>query len=171
MSGLLAPNTLAFMALANEYCQALETAESADTVEFTSTMTRLLPRIYISATDLTGAVALDEYSSEYIDNVLSEDYYNSIRLAIENLFGAEDVYLEVFEEDMKYSDTPVTASVSECLADIFQDLYNLIYAAKDAPQEHVNNLIFACKENFEAYWGQTLCNVMRALHKIKYNNT
>ena len=71
MSGFLAPNTLAFMALANEYCQALETAESADTVEFTSTMTRLLPRIYISATDLTGAVALDEYSSEYIDNVLT----------------------------------------------------------------------------------------------------
>lgn len=111
MSGLLAPNTLAFMALANEYCQALETAESADTVEFTSTMTRLLPRIYISATDLTGAVALDEYSSEYIDNVLSEDYYNSIRLAIENLFGAEDVYLEVFEEDMKYSDTPISARI------------------------------------------------------------
>ena len=71
---------------------------------------------------------------------------------------------------MKYSDTPVAASISECLADIFQDLYNLIYAAKDAPQDHINNLIFACKENFETYWGQTLCNVMRALHKIKYNN-
>ncbi|MBQ5467041.1 MAG: DUF5063 domain-containing protein, partial [Muribaculaceae bacterium] len=27
-----------------------------------------------------------------------------------------------------------------------------------------------CKENFKDYWGQTLCNVMRALHAISCEN-
>lgn len=171
MSGILAPNTLAFMALANEYCQALETAESADTIEFTASMTRLLPRIYISATDLSGAVALDEYSSEYIDNVLSEDYYNSIRLTIENLFGAEDVYLEVFEEDMKYSDTPISASIAEGLSDIFQVLYNFLEAVRDAPNEIIESAVTAVKEEFDTYWSRILCNVMRPLDRLRCENS
>ena len=38
----------------------------------------------------------------------------------------EDIYLEVFLEDMKYSDTPISASVSENLADLYQEFFNLI---------------------------------------------
>ncbi len=44
--------------------------------------------------------------------------------------GEDDVFLETFEEDMKYSDTPVAASVSESLADIFQPLYNFYICCK-----------------------------------------
>lgn len=161
-------NSISFLGLANEYCNLMEQAVEIEKDELIDHLLRLLPRLYITATDLR----LNEYDEDiYLEPYLEEEYYDSILRKLELVIGEDDTYLEVFEEDMKYSDTPVAASVSECLADIFQDLYNLIYAAKDAPQEHVNNLIFACKENFEAYWGQTLCNVMRALHKIKYNNT
>ena len=161
-------NSISFLGLANEYCNLMEQAIEIEKDELVDHLLRLLPRLYITATDLR----LNEYDEDiYLEPYLEEEYYDSILRKLESVIGEDDTYLEVFEEDMKYSDTPVAASVSEYLADIFQDLYNLIYAAKDAPQEHVNNLIFACKENFEAYWGQTLCNVMRALHKIKYNNT
>lgn len=49
---MLQNNQLAFIALANEYCSALESAGETMPGEFVASMLRLLPRIYISATDL-----------------------------------------------------------------------------------------------------------------------
>ena len=98
----LSPNSLAFVALSNEYCAAIEGASQvADSRVFVAEMLRLLPRLYIVASDLNPAPSLEE-DTPYIDSYLGEDYYESARESIESLLGADDVYLEVFEEDMKY---------------------------------------------------------------------
>lgn len=86
------------------------------------------------------------------------------------LMGENDTYLEVFEEDMKYSDTPIAASVSEGLADLFQVFYNFIESVKDAPSYLVTAALASLKYDFENYWSATLCNVMRPLNHIKYNS-
>ena len=85
------------------------------------------------------------------------------------MLGPDDVYLETFEEDMKYSDTPIAASVSESLADIFQPLYNFISVVRDSEGENLETAYKECRDNFVGYWGQTLCNVMRALNNIYFN--
>ena len=90
---------------------------------------------------------------------------------MENLLGPDDTYLEVFEEDMKYSDTPIAASVSEGLADIFQVMYNLLDAIRDMPEEVVLSALVAVKDDFESYWSRVLCNVLRALNHIRYTST
>ena len=48
----LSPNSLAFIALTNEYCHALEEAADCDRDQFMAQMLKLLPRIYIAASDL-----------------------------------------------------------------------------------------------------------------------
>lgn len=167
----LNPNALAFLALCNEYCAAAENARETDRSEFVATMLRLLPRLYIAATNLRTS---DEESMEqpediYLTPILEEEYYDSVRLGIENLMGPDDTYLEVFEEDMKYSDTPIAASVAEGLTDIFQSLYNLLENIKSAPDHVTLSSLIAAKEDFEGYWSRILCNVMRALNNIKYS--
>lgn len=166
-STVLNNNSLAFIGLCNEYCQTLESARETECDDFIAAMLRLLPRIYITASDLK----IDDLGLEepYIDGRLDEDYYDSIRRSIENLLGPDDTYLEVFEEDMKYSDTPIAASVSEGLADIFQVLYNFLEAIKDAPNELIDQALIAVKDDFQSYWSRILCNVMRALNHIRYN--
>lgn len=164
----LSNNALAFLALSNEYCQALEDTREAERLPFVENMLRLLPRIYIAATDLPADQLL---SDAYIAGRLDEDYYDAVRRGVENLLGPDDTYLEVFEEDMKYSDTPIAASVSEGLADIFQVLYNLLDAVRDMPTAAIAEALTAVKDDFEAYWGMTLCNVMRALNHIRYTST
>ena len=111
MNSRINTNAIAFIGLCNEFCVAVENARESSREEFTDRMLRLLPRIYIAASDLT--VDTPEYTEPYIDSVLEEDYYDAIRRNMETLFGEDDMYLEVFEEDMKYSDTPVAASISE----------------------------------------------------------
>ena len=164
---MLAPNSLAFIALCNEYCQAIEHARESTRDEFVATMLRQITRIYISASDLKPEE--DMLGDEaYIDNVLDEQYYDSLRRHIENLLGEDDSYLEVFEEDMKYSDTPIAASISEDLCDIFQVMYNLLDVVRDAPDELVQASLVAAKEDFETYWSRPLCNVFRALNNLRY---
>ncbi len=162
----ISKNSILFIGLANEYCNFLEQLEDVSEDEFVSKMLKLLPRIYISATDLSFPFVEE---SIYIEPHLEEPYYDSIRRSIELVMGEDDTFLEVFEEDMKFSDTPIAASISELLSDIFQDLYNFIHSVKDAPQSHINDFLYVCKENFDMYWGQTLCNVLRALHSVKYH--
>lgn len=164
----LSPNTLAFIALCNEFCAAVEQSSQGTTEWFVATFTRLLPRLYISASDLRTPAAIDE--ALYITPSLDEDYYESLRRSIENLLGADDSYLEVFESDMKYSDTPIAASISEGITDIFQSCYNFIDMIKDAPQPLIHEALAAMKEDFETYWSQILCNVMRPLNQLRYNH-
>ncbi|MDE5903320.1 MAG: DUF5063 domain-containing protein, partial [Muribaculaceae bacterium] len=119
-----------------------------------------------------GSVPLEEEADEdaaYYASYVDEDYYNSVRRHVEQLLGPDDVFLETFEEDMKYSDTPIAASVSECLADIFQSLYNFISVVKDTDGEQLEAAYRHAREEFVAYWSQTLCNVLRALNHIYYN--
>lgn len=163
---ILNNNFLSFIALCNEYCQAMESSREMEREEFIDAMLRLLPRIYISASDIDAGASLEE--DAFIDGQLEEDYYDAVRRNVENLLGPDDTYLEVFEEDMKYSDTPIAASVSEGLADLFQVFYNFISAVRDATEEFVGQCIVAVKEDFESYWSRILCNLLRPLNQIKY---
>lgn len=165
----LSPNSLAFVALANEYCAAIENvSEVRSAFGFVSQMTRLLPRLYIVASDLRPDASLEE-DDAYLDNYLSEDYYEEARGKIAMLLGEDDVYLEVFEEDMKYSDTPLSASVAESLCDIFQVMYNFIQTVKDAPDYQVNEALRAVKTDFASFWSQRIVNVMRPLNQIRFS--
>ncbi len=164
----LSPNTIAFIALTNEFCQTLESTRETTREEFIAAMLRMLPRIYMSATDLD--VTLIDEDEAYIQPFLDEEYYESIRRNIENLLGPDDVYLEVFEEDMKYSDTPIAASISEGLADIFQVFYNFISTIRDLSPEEMVPSIAAVKDDFGGYWSQPLCNVLRALNHVRYSS-
>ncbi|MDE6459329.1 MAG: DUF5063 domain-containing protein [Paramuribaculum sp.] len=163
----LSNNSLAFIALCNEYCSAIEQAPAAEPSEFTANMIRLLPRLYITANDLKTDESIEE--AGYLEQALDEDNYETVRSNLETLFGANDTFLEVFEEDMKYSDTPIAASVSEGLADIFQSLYNFVEMVREAPAEAIAAAIDSVKEDFDNYWGQILCNVMRPLNHIYHN--
>lgn len=167
METSLNTNAIAFIGLCNEYCVAIEHAGETEAEEFIDNMLRLLPRIYIAASDLRDD--LDDYGDAYIDNALDEDYYDSVRRGMESLLGADDTYLEVFEEDMKYSDTPVAASISESLADIFQVLFNFISTIREATDETVRVAINSVRDDFRSYWSATLCNVLRALNQLKIN--
>lgn len=157
----LDPNSLSFIALTNEYCQALEHAEAASRQDFLVEMLKILPRIYIVATDLDQESPFSTYD---IEPYLTEEVYNQVRDSISRLMAEEDVYLEVFVEDMKYSDSPIASSISENLADLYQEFFNFIASVKDATTEAQIELIGICKYEFREFWGQTLCNVLRAMH-------
>ena len=166
----LNPNVLSLIGLSNEYCMLMENAGNIEKSEFIVEVLKLLPRIYITMNDVSMS-EVDCSEDEYLmmGNYLEEDYYESVRRHLEALIGEDDMFLETFEEDMKYSDTPIAVSISEYLADIFQELYNFVAIVKDSEGMQTIPALMECKENFESYWSQKLCNVVRAVNKLRYN--
>lgn len=151
-----------------EYCHAVESCDNMGKEAFVRGMLSVLPRIYLEfagVTDFEDNSLEFGYTADYVD----EDYYNRLRMRMEQLLGPDDTFLETFEEDMKYSDSPIAASISESLADIFQVLYNFLAASREADDMQLAGVFNECLENFRSYWGQTLVNVLRPLHHLCFS--
>ncbi|MBR5276381.1 MAG: DUF5063 domain-containing protein [Bacteroidaceae bacterium] len=159
-------NTVEFVTVAAEYCAYIENANDHTRKEMTSTLLKLLPLLYIKAQMLPEEEMISDESSEIF---VTEDSYEVVRLTLLDIFGENDAYLDVFVADMKYSDTPVTKSISEDLADIYQDIKNFVARFQLGINETMHDAIVECNEHFKLYWGQTLVNTLRALHDLEYN--
>ena len=150
-----------------EYCVYLEKLRETGTEreDFLKKITMALPLIYVKASLLPE---LEEQGLDDLQEIVTEDDYEEVRQAVWNLLRADDEYLEVFTPDMQYSDGPMMATISEDLADIYQDLKNFVAAFAEQNEITMNDAIVKVKENFATYWGQKLVNAMRALHELRY---
>lgn len=158
--------TVEFVTVAAEYCGFLERIESTDYMTFVDTLLKLLPLLYLKASLLPECVAIDEYETPEV--FVTEDAYDHLRLTIADVMGAHDDYLDVFLSEMKYSDTPIRRTVSEDLADIWQDIFNFVCRFRTGVNATMNDALVECRESFTSDWGQTLVNTLRALHEIRY---
>lgn len=153
--------------LSNSFCAICQEAIEFTKQEFTDRALDLLPRLYWNFFDLqSNGVLLGEY--DYFSSYVDEELYEEIRGKISSVMGSDDMFLETFEEDMQYSDTPISASISEGMADIFQSLFNFVHLVKDSEGEQLEEAFINCKDEFENYWSQTLCNIMKAFNNVKY---
>lgn len=152
-----------FVTVGVEYCSLVERASEIERREFNLKLVRILPLLYLKAT-LLPTDEIDE--ADDLECYVTEEQYEYLRGIMAKLLGEADDYLEVFEADMAYSDTPLAASVSEGLADIYQDLRDLLEIYRMGNEELSQAAICRCRRNFIAYWGQKLVNVMRPLHAI-----
>lgn len=156
-------------ALVAEYCSVLENVREMERDEFVRKMLSLLPKLYSAFLDFDISLLPEEQGDNWFRQYVDEDYYETVRRNVGSVMGEEDVFLETFEEDMKYSDTPIASSVSENLADIFQPLGDYLSIVRESDGELMADAFRECRSDFESYWSQTLCNVLKALNNINRN--
>lgn len=159
-------DVLEFVTVAVQYCAFLESIEGKEREEVLDILSKLLPLLYLKGTLLPRYELLDEVApTDYV----TEENYDIVRNNIAFIMGEKDDYLDVFVEDMKYSESPILMTISENLADIYQDLKNFAYIYKLGVEQEMMNALSVCKMNFESEWGMKLANVLRAIHEVKYN--
>jgi hypothetical protein len=156
-----------FVTVAAQYCQFLENVEGMERDEFVDTVLKILPLLYVKALLLPKMETMDE-EDEALETCVTEETYSMMNAQLADIMGDRDDYLDVFVEDMKYSDQPVTRYISEGLADIYQDIKDFIFVFKQGVNLNMHNALATCQENFKLYWGQKLVNTLRALHEVKF---
>ena len=161
-------NVIEFVAVAVETCGFLEDADNLSREKFVDKILKLLPLLYLKASLLPSCFLQGD---GYLEECVTEELYSIIRMKVASVLAEKDDYLEVFNPDIQYSDTPMKKCISEDLADIYQDIKNFIFVFQLGLNETMNDALVKCQENFALFWGQRLVNTLRALHDVKYNTT
>lgn len=161
-------DVIEFVTVAAEFCNYMERTEGIKRSDFVDTTLKILPLLYLKASLLPECHTIGE---DLPENYVTEEVYEVLRMNLSGLLAGQDAYLDVFVEDMKYSDQPITRYISEDLADIYQDIKDFIFVFQLGLNETMNDSLAICQENFREYWGQKLVNTLRALHEVKYTQT
>ncbi len=159
-------NVIEFVTVANEFCSWLENCPSMARSEFVDTGRKMLPLLYLKASVLPKSDAMLE--DDFLEKYVSEEEYQQITNQVLLKMGPYNDYLEVFTADMQHSEEPLTASISENLADVYQDVKDFLMSYRTAVTEIMNDALIELVNSFEEFWGQRLVNVLRAMHEIAF---
>lgn len=156
-----------FVTVANEYCNLLENAGSITARIFLDKVQKILPLLYLKTAVLPDVESFEEMG---LEKFVSEVDYNFLQQRIMNLLGEHDDFQEVFDPGMQFSDAPLTSSISECLADIYQDLKDFLLSYRTGDDLVMQEALWTCMDNFKNFWGQRLVNSLRAIHMLVYSD-
>ncbi|WP_251624023.1 DUF5063 domain-containing protein [Odoribacter lunatus] len=158
-------NVIEFVAVAKEFCDFVETIPSTTLQDTILRLQKFIPLIYLKGSLLPVCECTELGIRE--DNV-TEEQYNYLYTELHNKLGEHDEYLEVFDDNMQYSETPVINSIAEKICDIYQDLKNFIFSYRCGMPEIIEEALWELNNNFELYWGKACVGVLRAIHQVVY---
>lgn len=159
-------NVIEFITVANEFCSFLERSESLETPDFLGRLQKILPLLYLKASLLPD---FELEAEDDLEKFVTEMDYSLIQQKILHHTGANDDYQEVFLSGMQFSESALTASISENVADIYQEMKDLVMSFRMLNDEVMEQAVWECKNNFSQLWGQTLVNCLRAVHNLIYS--
>ncbi len=159
-------NVVEFTAAAIEFCKYAEHAGEMKGDELLKILQRILPYLYIKASLLPP---LEPYFEDGNEKFVTEADWFRIHDELRNKFGTADDYVDLADEKFNEAEGPVVSSISENMADIYQDLKNFLLLYQTGTQEVMNDAVWECKLNFEDFWGQKLVNSLKAIHKFIYS--
>lgn len=165
-SPLYSTNIVEFVTVASEFCGQLEQCNSSDRKTFMDRMSKIIPLLYLKTALLPELISNLNDDIEYF---VTEDQYEQIRQSLAHLLGEMDNYLDTQVSDMQYSEEPLPASISENLADVYQDLKDMIMNFNSANSTVMLEAVINCKENFKIMWGQKLLSSLCAIHNALFS--
>jgi Domain of unknown function (DUF5063) len=159
-------NVIEFVAVANEFCKYAEHASELKGDELLKILQRILPFMYLKASLLPE---LNPFFEDGNEKFVTESDWTRMQEIFREKFGTADDYPEVFDEKINESEGHVVSSISENMADIYQDIKDFLLLYQTGTSEVMNDAVWECRLNFESFWGQKLVNSMRAIHKFIYS--
>lgn len=160
-------NVMEFVAVANEFCLLAENGSKYPTAQLLDITRKILPLLYFKASMLPSLeVILDEELEKYVTEL---DYNVILQKWLQKL-GEYDLYPEIMDPDLQFGTENVTASISEQIMDIYQDVKDFISSYNFGNEEVMHDAVAVCSLQFREFWGQRLVNVLRALHQLSFSD-
>ena len=162
-------DVLEFINTSIDFCSMLE-QEQEDLRSFVWKLQKNLIVLYgkgLVLSAMQNNLEQDDLGND-LEQYVTEEQYNGIRSNVASILGSYDDYLDVFVEDMKYSDQPILKTISEDVADIYQVLANFVSACQQGIDEIKYAALVHTIQEFCEYWGARALSAMRALHEVYF---
>lgn len=155
-----------FVTVANQYCIFVENYSEVERSVFIHKSLRLLSILYLKTLSVEKPQDI-QYAE--IEKFVGEIDWTVISDRISEKLGEHDIYFDVVEP--ANPNEPVNINISECFADIYQDLKDFTSLYKISVPESINEGLWECLNNFENFWGPRVLSVIKELHTLAYGNS
>lgn len=155
---------LEFLTVANEYCLFTEKAEQYSKEDILLYYIKICPLLYLKGILLPK---LEENDSEITERYVTEEAWESILQTFKRKFGEEDVFWNI-ENDQTDEKISIKLSVSEHIADVYQDMKDFVMLYQKSTHAAKENAVLECYRLFETHWGSKIIFIQKALHAIVF---
>lgn len=155
-----------FITVASEYCLFVENTARFSKKDFLDKTRKLLPLLYLKGSLLPNLESIFDDDNE---KFVTEEDWESVQQIVQKKLGYHDEYRDVFDPLTHEQLEQSTASISDNLADIYQDLKDFITLYNIGTDDMMNDALWACKLNFEEFWGHKLLNALKAVHSVYFS--
>jgi hypothetical protein len=156
-------NVLDMFTVANEFCIFTEKAEKYDPQEVLQYYAKICPLLYLKGA-LLPVVETDE--DFFGERFVNEDQWESIYNSLLSVFMTKDEFFTLSYDNT--DNIPLRASISEHLADVYQDLKDFVLLYQKNLAYAKNNAVNECRKLFISHWGARIAAVLPALHAIAF---
>lgn len=154
---------LEMVTIASEFCNFLEDTANLQRNTFFKSLQGLVPLLYLRGSLLP---AIEPEFPEANERYVTEEQYEGLFMAIRELTNDLDEFWYVDHTGSQITET-VKGSISEHLADVYQDLKDFVMLYKKNSLAARENAIASCKELFNEHWGQRLANLLSVIHELR----
>ena len=156
---------LEMVTVANEFCFYLDNAEEKSKTGILEFMNRILPLLYLKGSLLPDIKVENPEANE---KFVTEEQWERIFLLLRDKFGKQDEFWII--DPLYINDTePLKASMAENIADIYQDMKDLIMLYQKNTFDARQNAVSDTKLLFGNHWGYRIGNVFSRIHHLLHN--
>jgi hypothetical protein len=156
-------NVLDMFTVANEFCIFTEKAANYNPEEVLQYYAKICPLLYLKGAILPAVESDEDYFGERFVN---EDQWENIYNSLLPLFADKDEFYTLSYETS--DNIPLKASISEHLADVYQDLQDFVLLYQKNHIYAKQNAVYECKNLFKSHWGSRIAALIPALHAIAF---
>ncbi len=151
---------LEMIAVAHEFNVFTEDLAKKNVNDILGFYQKVLPLMYVKASLLLDIEVSDESANE---RYVAEEHWESVFMALKGKFGKGDVFWELDE-----SNDSIKASLSEKLADIYQDTKDFVVLFQKNRLAAKENAVFEIKRLLKVHWGPRAISVINQVHHLLY---
>lgn len=156
-----------FLTVANEYCVFTESLEKYSKEDILLFYQKLLPLLYLKGSLLPQIGTEDNTALEHY---VTEEKWEEVFTLISKKLEKDDTYFLI--DDEAYASKNVEhgkASISEKLADAYQDMKDFIMLYQKGSHAAKENAVDDCRALFEKHWGLLVIDAQRQIHRILHH--
>jgi len=156
-------SVLDMLTVANEFCIFTENVDKYELTDVLSYYSKVCPLLYLKGALLPTIEPDEDFPGErFVNEEQWEVVFNLLRAKL----GEKDEFLSVSDDFI--AGKTVNTSISECLADTYQDLKDFVLLFQKNLSYQKINAISECQILFVTHWGFRISTMMPALHKIAF---
>ncbi|HQF02056.1 MAG TPA: DUF5063 domain-containing protein [Bacteroidales bacterium] len=156
---------LEFLAVAHKYCQFMEQLYRQSAENISDFLVQILPLLYFRGSLLP---VINQIEIEVVEKYVTEEEWQALFNDLRQKFLDNDEYWFV-ENDNPHNDL-IRGSLSDNLADIYQDLKDFVILYQRPFRNVKEAAVWDIRQLFRSHWGFRVVNVLKVLHYQLYGS-